>query len=419
MSSAAIAAPAADAKFTNGCVNTADKAANGHCHRPSFSANSRYMAFDSDASNLASKDKNDSLDIFVRDRLRGKTELISRPAKGGGTPDGVSFQAQISADGRFVAFVSVAQDLVRSMKPDKNKSRQVYVYDRKTHKTQLLSATPKGDPGNDDSEQPDISGDGSVVVFTSYAEDLVDDDSNGGADIFAWHANTGELTRVNVTAAGEQDGGPSGTEEPSISDDGNLVAFASGGKSTLAPTKRGEIYLKHLDTGALDLVSIGLDGQPGNDDDLAPAISGDGKFVVWASGGKNLTTDVVPLYSRNIFRRDLTTQTTILINENPDSLNYNPSISADGSKIAYMLEYDSRFTNLYVWDAADGKNTLATPETKRRGDDCPKSFFLDCGEVSTPVLSPDGSLLGFEGIAMNYFRDSNKYIQLLVSDVAD
>ena len=125
------------------------------------------------------------------------------------------------------------------------------------------------------------------------------------------------------------------------------------------------------------------------------------------------------MYSRNIFRRDLTTQTTILINENPDSLNYNPSISADGSKVAYMLEYDSRFTNIYVWDADDGKNTLATPETKHRGDDCPKSFFLDCGEVSTPVLSPDGSLLGFEGIAMNYFRNSNKYIQLLVSDVGD
>jgi hypothetical protein len=58
-----------------------------------------------------------------------------------------------------------------------------------------------------------------------------------------------------------------------------------------------------------------------------------------------------------------------------------------------------------------------TPDTKHRGDDCPKIFFLDCGEVSTPILSPDGSLLAFEGIAMNYFPSTNKYIQLVVSDV--
>jgi Tol biopolymer transport system component len=416
---AAVAAPAAEAKITNGCVSSTEQAAKGSCHRPSFSADSRFLAFDSNAANLVSNDKNGGYDVFVRDLLRGKTELISNPLKGGGTPDAVSFQAQISADGRYVAFVSVAQNLVRAKKPSKDKAREVYLYDRQTHKTQLVSATPDGDAGNKDSDQVAISGDGSVVVFRSEATDLVSDDTNRADDIFAWSAHTGEVTRVNVTQAGEQDRRRWGSEGPTISDDGNLVAFAGGGGTTLAPSKYGEIFVKHLDTGELENVSVGLDGKPGNGSDDEAAISGNGQFVAFSSTSTNVAPGTPPdAIDRFMYRRDLSTQTTEQVNaDGDDQIAFHPTISADGSKIAYMLK-DLPFTEIYTWDAADGQHTLQTPDTKHRGDTCPHSLSFDCGEVSTPTLSPDGTVLAFEGIGTSYIPDDGKHVDLLVSDLA-
>ena len=156
---AAITAASADAKITNACLNSKEEAAKGDCHRPAFSAGSRYVAFDSDAGNLARHDDNGKPDVFVRDLKKGKTELISQNRKGR-SPKGVSFDADMSANGRYVAFVSVAGGLVRRAKGG---HREVYVFDRKTDKTRLASATSSGKAADGDSDQPAvISADGST-----------------------------------------------------------------------------------------------------------------------------------------------------------------------------------------------------------------------------------------------------------------
>jgi Tol biopolymer transport system component len=412
---AALAAPSAQAEITNACVNTADKPAEGDCHRASFSANSRFMAFDSDAANLAPRDHNDRSDVFVRDRLRGKTELISTKRKGRATPDGVSFGAKISADGRFVTFVSVAPGLVRGVE---GRSRQVYVYDRKTNETRLVSVATDGGPAGGDSDQPAISGDGSVVVFHSYGKDLVADDTNRADDIFARNLTTGVTVRVNVNEAGVEDSEFGGVS-PSISDDGNLVAFQTGVYSILPENHYGEVYVKHLDTGALDLASRGLDGGPGDEFDEDASISPDGRFVAFSSTSSNLAPGAVG-GERDVYVRDLLTQTTTRVSVDAAGValeagDYNPSISAGGTKVAFISS-TLKFDDIRVRDLTAATTTLATPHTPDRGDGCVRRLHFICGQTSTPVLSPDGSLLAFEAVGTGYVPGDGRYIDLLVSE---
>ncbi|WP_243663469.1 TolB family protein [Rhodothermus marinus] len=131
---------------------------------PSVSADGRYVAFVSRADNLVGEDTNESPDIFVRDRQTGTTERVNvsssgeqaRKVEGGQYVTVYSRNPSISADGRYVAFDSDAYNLVS--KPTYG-TRQVYVHDRKTGETLLVSMAPDGTPGLNDSRNPSISAD--------------------------------------------------------------------------------------------------------------------------------------------------------------------------------------------------------------------------------------------------------------------
>lgn len=147
---------------------------------PDISTGGRYVAFDSEASNLVPNDTNDSRDVFVRDRQTNTTERISL-APGGGQGDAGSFLPSISNDGRFIAFTSDATNLVVG---DTNGKLDVFVYDRVTRTIVRVSETPDGEQGDGDSVGPQISGNGEWVVFNSDAPNLVADDTNGKEDVF-------------------------------------------------------------------------------------------------------------------------------------------------------------------------------------------------------------------------------------------
>ena len=138
------------------------------------------MAFASFASNLVAGDSNGYTDVFVRDRKLHKTVRVSVGAAGV-QGNGASYQPSISADGRYVAFVSDASNLVLG---DVNGYTDVFVRDRKLHKTSLVSVDSAGVQGNSDSLSPSISADGRYVAFDSEASDLVAGDTNGYEDIF-------------------------------------------------------------------------------------------------------------------------------------------------------------------------------------------------------------------------------------------
>ena len=147
---------------------------------PDVSEGGRYVAFDSDAENLVPNDTNDVTDIFVRDLQSKTTERISL-GTGGAQGDASSFRPSISNDGRFVAFTSEATNLVVG---DTNGENDVFVWDRVTRTITRLSETADGEQGDRISADPNISGDGSWVVFYSDATNLVPDDTNGKGDVF-------------------------------------------------------------------------------------------------------------------------------------------------------------------------------------------------------------------------------------------
>src|SRR5262249_37650431 len=147
------------------------------------------------ATNLTPPDLNRQRDIFVHDRLAKQTTRVSVSATGG-EADNDSFNASISWDGRYVAFESTATNLVSGAV---SRRRHIYVRDRQAGVTSRVSLGLGGAPGNADSAAPAISGDGRYVAFESLASDLVSGDSAKRRDIFVHDRQTGETTRVSVS----------------------------------------------------------------------------------------------------------------------------------------------------------------------------------------------------------------------------
>jgi hypothetical protein len=190
------------------------------------SADDRFVAFASFASNLVSGDTNDALDVFLHDLLTGVTTRLSLSSSDQ-QGDADSFGSKLSANGRFVAFTSFADNLVRH---DANGFADAFVRDLKTGRTTLVSKSSTGDQGNDDSfSSKGISGDGRFVAYRSFASNLVPGDTNGGADVFLFDRSTGQTVLVSVSATGEQGVYPfaDGSYNVGISENGAWVLFGS------------------------------------------------------------------------------------------------------------------------------------------------------------------------------------------------
>ncbi|HMJ31064.1 MAG TPA: hypothetical protein VK512_20330, partial [Xanthobacteraceae bacterium] len=187
---------------------------------PSISADGRYVAFRSDASNLVPGDTNGTGDVFVRDLQTGAITRVSTNASGD-QGNSASGDPSISADGRYVAFYSSASNLVPG---DTNFLADVFVRDLQTGAITRVSTNASGVQGNGgehpsvSSWSPSISADGRYVAFDSYASNLVPGDTNGYADVFVRDLQTGAITRVSTNASGDQ--GNSFSSNPSISADG-------------------------------------------------------------------------------------------------------------------------------------------------------------------------------------------------------
>jgi hypothetical protein len=228
-------------------VSVASDGAEGNLasHSSSISANGRYVAFASEASNLVPGDTNNycetdgdgtpddnCMDVFVKDRLTGETTRVS-VASIGIEGNNSSGDPAISADGRFVAFISMASNLVAE---DSNSYDQdIFVHDRQTGETSLVSVSSTGIQQYVWSYSPAISADGRYVAFQS--DHLVEWDINYFDDVFVHDRQTGETTLVSVSSSGEQGNNDSGYMI-SISGDGRYVAFNSNASNLV-----GEPYI--------------------------------------------------------------------------------------------------------------------------------------------------------------------------------
>jgi Tol biopolymer transport system component len=252
---------------------------------PSISADGRYVAFWSDANNLVSGDKYYD-DIFLRDILLGTTTPVSVDSSGTqGNED--SYSPSISADGRYVAFVSYASNLVSG---DTNGWEDIFLHDTQTGTTTRLSVDSSGTQGNGQSYTPSISEDGYYVAFRSSASNLVSGDTNGTWDIFLRDTQTGITTRLSVDSSGTQ--GNEDSYSPSISADGRFVVFGSDATNLVSGDTNGksDIFLRDIQTGKTKRLSLDSSGTQGNEDSYSPSISADGCYVVFASYADNLVS---------------------------------------------------------------------------------------------------------------------------------
>lgn len=199
--------------------------------RVAISSDGRYVAFPSVASNLVPNDSDldDPSDVFVRDRLLGTTECVSVDRLSGYPAGFCHGNPAMSPDGRYVVFSSWSPNVVAG---DANESEDVFLRDRQLGETYLISVDTNEQQADYDSYDAAVSADGRFVVFDSYASNLVPGDTNGWEDVFLRDRTLGTTTRISVSDPGEQGNGPSG--DPSISADGRFVAFMSDA-SNLVP----------------------------------------------------------------------------------------------------------------------------------------------------------------------------------------
>jgi Tol biopolymer transport system component len=327
------------------CVSVDDSAAVGNSgsslgDAPAISADGRFVAFHSSANNLVAGDTNRHWDVFVHDRATGTTERVSVDSSGQES-DGHSFHPGISTDGRFVVFESEASNLVDD---DKNGAADIFVHDRATGATERVSVGSAGEEANGRSGclGSSISADGDVVTFSSTATNLVPGDGNNDDDVFVRIRSTGVTERVSVDSNGNEVSADSGFA--SISDDGQKVVYSSA-SSGLVPGDTNlwtDVFLHDRATGQTIRVSVDSNGIEANDTsaDIFPAvISRDGRYVVFESGATNF--DPLDLNERaDVFRHDLVTGVTELISQtcacNPGNKgSFAPSVNGDGSVIAF------------------------------------------------------------------------------------
>lgn len=317
-------------------VDSSGVAGNGFSARPAISADGRFVAFHSQATNLVFPDTNGTWDIFLRDTLTGTTSRVS-DLPDGSQSSGLSLNPSISGDGRYVAFRSDAANLVPG---DGNGVSDIFVHDRQSNTTIRVSVSTTGSEGNAESFRPAISANGRFVAFYSAASNLVENDTNGVSDIFVRDIQSGTTTRVSISTSGAEANAES-TPEPVISADGRYIAFASRAGNLVPGDLNGayDVFLRDTLLATTQIISQNSGGEIANRDSSSPSISGDGRFVAFGSIASNLDPEEVD-GSRDVFIRDLVAGTTkeISVNsagEDGNSFSDVPSISSDGRFVAF------------------------------------------------------------------------------------
>jgi Tol biopolymer transport system component len=345
VSDAAIAA-----SLTRASISTAGTEANAGSSIAAVSADGRYVAFSSSAGNLVANDTNNRDDIFLRDRLSSTTVRVS-VGPNGSEANGASANPCISADGRYVGFESSASNLVAG---DTNGSTDVFVFDTLTATTARVSVASGGIQANGPSNQCALSSDGHYVAFNSLASNLVAGDTNLRVDTFVHDQVANTTERVSVSTAGAQ--GNNVTlivDTPAISTNGRYVAFQSTATNLVAGDTNGapDIFVRDRVAKTTARVSLTNAGAQANGWNYSPSLSADGRYVAFRSGASNLVAGDTNA-NDDIFVRDRVGHTTKRVSvssagRQADDYSVSPSISADGRYIAFT----SAATNLVAGDS--------------------------------------------------------------------
>lgn len=389
---------------------------------PAISADGRFVAFSSSATNLVPGVANMFADILIVDRETGAIELVSRDPLGE-QGDRSSVHPALSADARFVAFESMASNLVPG---DTNDTNDVFVLDRGTGDLTRASTNDLGEEGNGPSVSPSISADGRWVVFSSAASNLVPADTNGFMDIFVKDRLTGAVVRASVDSAGQEAAGNCFWNS-SISADGACVAFFSAAPNLVPGDSNGkeDVFVRDLAAGTTERVSVSTAGDQGNGLSSGTAISGDGRFVAFASVATNLVAGDTNGVS-DVFVRDRLAGETTRVSVGSGGVQGNgasqdsvfateaPAISADGRRVAFfsvatnLVPSDNAVADVFVHDRLEGETIRVSQSTMEAGGDAAST---------ESALAGESLFVAFTSLAANLVTgDTNAVADVFVRD---
>ncbi len=328
-------------------VSSSGAQGDGDSSDPALSNDGRYVAFASHANNLVTDvPANTSRDIFLHDRVLRTTTIVTRPPSGFGS-NGDCHRPRISADGRHVSFEGSASNLLPGVFTS---GYQVFVRDMQMGVTRLVSASTAGDSGNGFSWNGGVSQDGRYVAFVSTASNLVAGDTNFVPDCFRRDLATGTTLRVSVSSAGAQANGSTFTE-CSMSGDGRYVAFSSAA-SNLAPGEFAasyDIFLHDALLAQTFRISVNSSGVAADQSSYDPSVSDDGRYISFQSFSTNLDPLDTNLQS-DVYLRDRIGLTTKLVSRGASSTGNGESIYSRVTSSGALVAFQSSSTNLVPQD---------------------------------------------------------------------
>lgn len=399
-------------------VSTDGKEANNACRMPRISADGRFVVFESSATTLVPDDTNYRQDIFVHDLQTGTTERVSVPDGREGEANSSSANASISADGRYVVFESTATNLVPGLE---KRDTRIFIHDRTTGTTELASVNTYGEPAGG-AHTPVISGDGRYVVFNTR-QALDPADSNNADDIYLRDRIEQTTERVSITTEGFEANWAS--IAPSISADGRWIAFESRATDMVVDDYNDEcdIFVRDRQRGETRRISVSSLGEQSNGRSGAPAISADGRYVVYQSAASNLVEGDWNGYT-DVFMHDLETGETRCVSQSfdqgsADADSTAPAVSADGQYVTFMSQatnlnafWSDNTNQIYHRDMVTGETNLAS---------VPSAGSAAGGKINNPpAISGDGMQVVFQSTGYGLVTgDTNKMSDIFVANMAN
>ncbi len=403
----ALCTPLAAQTTTRVSVGPGGIQADGASRTPVLTPDARFVAFESTATNLVAGDTNGTTDVFVRDLVLGTNVRVSVDSAGV-QANGASVNARISADGRYVAFESEATNLVAG---DTNLSADVFVRDLLAGTTTRVDVSSSGVQANSDARLASISADGRFVCFNTTATTLVAGDTNSVRDVFVHDLQTSQTIRASLSSGGTQ--ANQNSFGGSLSADGRLVAFYSGGTNLVGGDTNGilaDVFLRDLVAGTTVLVSSDVGGVQGNGPSLLPRLSPDGRYVAYESSATNLVGGDTNA-RMDVFVRDLQTGATRRSSVSSAGVEANldsdaDSISADGRFVSYTsaasnLDGSSGGGfNCFVFDRITGETVCVS---------IGPAGTAGTGTSSSSCVAAQGRFVAFESVAGDLIAGDNNF----------
>jgi Tol biopolymer transport system component len=338
-------------------------------------------------------------------------ERASRAADPAEQPNQWSHAPALSGDGRLVVFLSEASNLVAG---DTNGLLDVFVYDRDTGLVELVSIGHDGSPANGEPSRPSISPDGRYVAFNSTASNLVPDDTNAHQDVFLFDRKVGLTERISLTSDEAQIDQDAFTKRPAISVDGRFVVFYSNAQA-LSPDAAADtynIYLRDRQEAETLLLTRGYDAAPANGDSVYPTISADGNWVAYYSFASNLVVSDTN-HASDVFLYSRLSQETWRVSVDSSGAQGNnlsdlAAISADGRYVAFY----SSASNLVPGDTNRAPDIFVHDHASGATELASRAWDggWSNGESDVPSISADGRYVAFYSYASNLVpQDTNGF----------